>query len=372
MDKDLLLGNLSGSTNPHDTLVSDFIGPSMDRMNRGELGFRIGKYPDEQLPTNQQNLSDFRVRLGTLLEYELSRSMQWNIEDQSIDDVYASCVVANRFPDLQVRGQDGTLGLRFEVKSIQTIAEEAAANFDTLVKDIRKGKDYIVLMVWNWSPIPENKDVQQPYISDYYLFDAYNIALLRDAYWLNTPGSDEGYQGFDLCDGVTYDGGATGAGYKEEEGNYGKLTRIYNESFDYKESIPDRVEDIGTLDRYLQMKKNIRILSFKDIIKEYVLEEKFDYQVIEDDIPFLARVHNKDICIYVYGSNSLIGKRDMEEKLKMNLQSTNDNSYIIKMNPKFNWKPYPVTGNLNVGKAMENKQNKPNPIKEFINSSILG
>lgn len=372
MDRDFLLGDIEGVEDPRSTLLTELVRPSMSRLNEGELGFRIGKYPDERLPKNQRNLSDIRTRVGTLLEYELSRAMQWHIENQSIDQVYASCVVANKYPDLAVRGQNGEMGLRMEVKSIQTVAEEAAANFDTILKDIRRDKDYIILMVWNWEPIPENTSVKHPYVSDFYCFNAYNIALLRDTYWLNTPGSIEGgYQGFDLCKGVTYDGGETGDGYKEEEGNYGKLTRIYNKDFEHEDAIPERVKSMGTLERYLEMKVNIKINSFKDVIKEYILKPKYRYEVLEDGFPFLARIHNEEVNIFIYGAESLRGKTEMEEEINKKVDNVGENCYAIKINPKFNWKPYPVEENLSIGKPIANKQNKPNGIGSFIENRLV-
>ena len=370
MDRDFLLGDIESVEDPRSTLFTELVQPSMNRLNEGELGFRIGNYPDERLPTNQRNLSDIRTRVGTLLEYELSRAMQWRIREQGIEQVYASCGIANKYPDLTIRGQGGEMGLRMEVKSFQTVAEEPAANFETLLKDIRKGRDYIILMVWNWRSIPENKDVERPYIAQFHCFDAYNIALLRDAYWLNRPDSEDGYQGFDLCEGINYAGGEDGEGYKKEEGNYGKILRIYKRGFEYDEAIPERVISNGTLERYLNMKNEARSLRYKDVINKYLAKDTYDINIIVDGFPFLANVYNDDVSVFLYGNEDLRDKNDMEEEIQERIDNVDENSYAIKINPKFKWKPYPIEEDMSLGGSILNKQNKPNTIDNFIREDL--
>ena len=183
-------------------------------------------FPDDVLPTNQRNLTDVRTRIGILLEYEFAKavtaSLPPEVKEQGVALTY---VIANQFPDLAFRGADGQIGVRFEMKAIETIAEEKAANFATLIKDIRKDTDFVVVLLWEWRK-HKSGDKKFPHIDNYFVMDAYQLAQMRDCNWLNNPPSklQSTRQGFDLTFAVN----AKPDSYNKEEGNFGKLMRIFD------------------------------------------------------------------------------------------------------------------------------------------------
>lgn len=203
-----------------DTLLAD----AARQLNAGRLSSRLPLWDDEPIPTNQRNLTDVRTRMGSLLEYELAGAINVLLDEHDLPGLRATYVVAHRYPDLVIR-EAGTAqtGIRLEVKCIEAVAEEKSANFDTLLKDIQMGRDFVAILVWEWHRAAGTQ-VRTPRIEFVEVFDAYALARNRDRYWLGSPPSDlgEGRQGFDLCSGVTCKQGV----YHEEEGNYGKLMRL--------------------------------------------------------------------------------------------------------------------------------------------------
>ena len=135
-------------------------------------------------------------------------------------------VVANRFPDFEVRSRTGQRGLRIEVKCIQCVAEEKSANFDVLKKDLDPRSDFVIVFLWEWffdeSSISWDR---APKMIRAFVLHAHSLAVLRDERWLSRPPhqAGEAFQGFDLRFAVT----ARNSSYSEEQGNYGKLLRIW-------------------------------------------------------------------------------------------------------------------------------------------------
>lgn len=124
----------------------------VDRFNQESSRKRFGLYQNEQIPANERNLTDVRTRMGTLIEFELARISNELLPELGIDDIFWSYVVANRFPDLEIRRNNGDRLLRLEIKCLQCIAEEKSANYDTLKKDIDPNTDFVVVCLWDWMP----------------------------------------------------------------------------------------------------------------------------------------------------------------------------------------------------------------------------
>jgi hypothetical protein len=119
------------------------------------------------------------------------------------------------------------------VKCLQSIAEEKAANFDTLRKDIHPATDFLAVFLWEWHrDATAVKWDRAPLIQTAYIFHAASLVELRDRYWLNNPPNNlgTGLQGFDLRYGVNCSEGR----YSKEEGNYGKLMRLWQEGTAYQ------------------------------------------------------------------------------------------------------------------------------------------
>lgn len=248
---------LKGESIPLDTLswlAESFLPEIVKRLNETDVRRRLGIYAGEKIPENERNLTDVRNRVSLIFEYELARLATRILEDCGIEDIFWSYVVANRFPDLEVRTSSGSRGLRVEVKCLQTIAEEKSANFDTLRKDIHPQTDFVIVFAWDWRY--DSKDVawdRAPFVYQAYVFHASSLALLRDWYWLNCPPDDlgDGLQGFDLRYAVNCKQGK----YNEEEGNYGKLLRIWQKGFKYEPPMSDLVR--RTIADYLAFKSEV-------------------------------------------------------------------------------------------------------------------
>lgn len=245
---------LTGAREPMETLVwlqETFVPTVIKDLNSTDVRRRLGIYAGEKIPENERNLTDVRNRVSLIIEYELARIATRILEGMKIDDIFWTYVVANRFPDLEVRQDNGCRGLRVEVKCLQTIAEEKSANFDTLRKDIHPRTDFLVVFLWEWNS--EKSEViwdRAPQIVNAYVFHASSLAHVRDWYWLNKPPSNlgDGLQGFDLRYAVN----CTNGSYNEEEGNYGKLLRIWKKGFRYKPESSALMDK--TIDDYLKFK----------------------------------------------------------------------------------------------------------------------
>ena len=239
-----------------------------NRFNAEDSRKRFGLYKGEKIPTNERNLTDVRTRLGVLIEFELARLSNELLSEFGIHDFFWSYVVANRFPDLEVRHNNGDRFLRIEVKCLQCIAEEKAANFDTLLKDVDPRTDYVVVCTWDWnhgkSPIYDWDAV--PMIDKIYVFHAYSLTLMRDTYWLNCPPSDlgSGYQGFDIRHAVTCKKGR----YAPEGGNYGKLMRIWDGNFKFRPKDSTELRDTEEEYRLFKIEiiqRGFEILAFRQL-----------------------------------------------------------------------------------------------------------
>ena len=242
----------------------------MNRYNLETSRKRYGLYRNERIPSNERNLTDVRTRMGVLIEFELARLSNEILLELGIEDVFWSYVVANRFPDLEIRENNGNRLLRLEIKCLQCIAEEKSANFDTLIKDINPNTDFVIVCLWDWDD--GGNDTCQwdlaPKLFKMYVFHAYSLAQLRDTYWLNKPPADlgTGYQGFDVRYAVT----CTDSVFSKEQGNYGKLTRIWKKDFAYRP-----VETPALLDteaEYIKFQREIIRAGFEILAKKQLSE----------------------------------------------------------------------------------------------------
>lgn len=262
---------MEASDSPKATLrlLQDVYFPEVKRrMNSRESLRRLSLYNGEVLPSNERNLTDVRTRMGILIEFELARISNQIADDLGITDFFWSYVVANRFPDLEVRHNDGSRLLRIEVKCLQARAEEKSANFSTLIKDIDPYTDFVVVCTWDWNRTPDpvvNWD-QAPRLFDIYVFHAYSLALMRDLRWLHSPQnlSTNQLQGFGLRHAITTNGSI----YSREQGNYGKLLRIWDLNLAQRPKSEHFIED--TISTYLAFKDSISKKGFEVIATEHL------------------------------------------------------------------------------------------------------
>lgn len=249
-----LRDHLTGAREPLETLSwlrDSFLPAVIGDLNAIDVRRRLGIYSGEKIPENERNLTDVRNRVSLIIEYEMARIATRILEHAGVQEIFWSYVVANRFPDLEVRHDSGRRGLRVEVKCLQTLAEEKSANFDTLRKDIHPKTDFLVVFLWEWRYDPSQVTWDRaPQIVRVYVFHAASLAHLRDWYWLNKPPNNlgDGLQGFDLRYAVN----CTNDVYNEEEGNYGKLLRIWQEGFQYRPQSSELIDQ--TINDYLVFK----------------------------------------------------------------------------------------------------------------------
>lgn len=271
MNKNEIITMLSATPSPKQIaqwLRTQYFPEIVSRFNHESSRKRFGLYQNEQLPANERNLTDVRTRMGVLIEFELARISNDLLPEMGITDIFWSYVVANRFPDLEVRRNSGERLLRLEIKCLQCIAEEKSANFDTLMKDIDPRTDYVVVCLWDWNNAssPTYAWDSVPQIYKIYIFHAYSLTALRDAYWLNKPPANigDGYQGFDARYAVTCSNGH----YSKEQGNYGKLTRIWKKGFAYRPAETEELLD--TENEYLSFQKEIIATGFEILSKSHL------------------------------------------------------------------------------------------------------
>ena len=256
------LGNAREPLETLNWLRDDFLPLAKDHLNSVDVRRRIALYAGERIPENERNLTDVRNRVSLIVEYELARIATRLIEDLEIRDLFWSYVVANRFPDLEVRNSAGRRGLRIEVKCLQSAAEEKSANFDTLRKDVHPRTDFLVVFLWEWKQ--DGGEVswdRAPHVERIYVFHAASLAQLRDSYWLNNPPKNlgGGAQGFDLRYAVNCNQG----NYNEEEGNYGKLLRLWTADFEHAPHMTPLLE--RTRDDYLVFQREVVDIGFDNL-----------------------------------------------------------------------------------------------------------
>ena len=168
-----------------DFLIDEFIPAVIAKLNEPETRRRMALYGGDRIPEHERNLTDVRNRMSLLIEYKLAWIGNDILEEHGIKDLFWTNVVANRFPDLELRDVEGTRGVRIEVKCLQAIAEEKSANFDTLKKDLNPKTDYVVVFIWEW--FRDEAAVawdRAPKILRAFVFHASSLAELRDYNWL--------------------------------------------------------------------------------------------------------------------------------------------------------------------------------------------
>lgn len=335
-------------------VMVEILNVAIKRMNERILPRYFTLFHDDVIPTNQRNLTDVRTRMGILLEYELAQCIKDVLPRDVQEKVALTYVIANRFPDFEFRRRDGGFGLRFEVKAIQTIAEEKSANFDTLIKDIRRGTDFVVVLVWEWQD-HKSDPLRHPNIDGVFVFDAYQLAQMRDCYWLNTPPSDvgAGCQGYDLCYGVN----CTNGKFNKEEGNYGKLTRIFSD--EYAEYLPSDVAACRAVKEYTPFVRLVNNLGLERILRAVANEFTGDARLVsklespEFPLVLLAK-HPKELILFV-------GDVAMPNKGKLSqLMAATKVTSAMRMNSKFSWVVQDRSG------ASKAEGRKPHEAKEWV------
>ncbi|RQZ77893.1 MerR family DNA-binding transcriptional regulator [Burkholderia cepacia] len=209
--------------------LNETIGPKLkSRLRENSAMRRISVFEGTQLPLAPEVISSVRGRVSQFLETQFGDLMEATLHDEGLVEAFIGTVAAHQYPDFELRFSDDTKGLRFEVKAIESLADEAAANFATLLGQIREETDYLALIVWAWDESPSRIQRRRtPQVQDIRFFHARSLALMRDHHWLTTPDRKKGkngLQGFDSLRAWT----GVRDNLEHEQNNYGKILRLFD------------------------------------------------------------------------------------------------------------------------------------------------
>lgn len=318
----------------HSYLDDELVGDAVALLNGIILPTSVPLFKDDLLPANQRNLTDVRTRIGILLEFEFALAVSSVLSPSSpLQGMFMTYVVANQFPDLAFRDSAGRIGIRFEVKAIQATAEEKSANFSTMIKDVRKGTDFVVVLLWEWKRHQSNNS-SYPHIEAHFVMDAYQLAQMRDCHWLNTPpnGLTETRQGFDLEYGVN----ANANGYNREEGNFGKLMRIFQDKHEcfLDESVLHGLT-LQTYRLFAETATRLGLLHVGRQIAERATQDGGQCQPISDALPTCYLLECAKGTFVIIGSRRMPAKQEALGIMKQYAASN-----VMVMNEKFSWKVY--------------------------------
>lgn len=336
------------------------------RVNSGIFGLMAAKLPSEKLPQNERNLTDARTRIGTLLEYTLAVETNNVLQiDYELNSQYVmGFVLANQYPDLVLRNEKHEPVIRFEVKSIQGISEEKSANFDALVRNVKKNSDIVCVMLWEWDTFVRNgSSVEYPKIHNVFAFDAYTLALQRDLNWLaNTITSTTTNRQIKLID-VSGAYVPNGSLFKEEEKNMGKLMRIDTTN------LTTGIRETNEL--YEVFKREVAQFGIYQIVARCI--EHYEGTVVENyNFNFYAGDISEVLLAERLSDNSklliLAGSRQSKAKIK-NIVTARNPTHTLVINDKFKWDLYAFSKTTNALRKID-EGNKPTQAYEILKSEL--
>jgi hypothetical protein len=248
----------------HITFVEELLSEAIVRVNSGVSKTLTARLSSEIPPLDSRHLTDTRTRVSTLLEYSLAYEMNGLLGAQG-KGLSVSSVLWNVFPDLLVRDAHRNPLIGLEVKALHTAAEEKSANLSTPLHVIKKGSDFVIILIWAWRrEVINGVSITYPHIHLTGVFDAYLLAQIRDYSWLYKQGNR--FKGIDI--GTPIISSETTAGsFKAEEGNMGKLMRIELES-----GLPLTTPNLGDLQveatKYREFKERALALGLTETFHE--------------------------------------------------------------------------------------------------------
>ncbi len=174
----------------------------------------------EPLPTDQRQLSSYRTRLGTMLEYGLSTEIEKILSNLFGNEFFLTFAVAHEFPDFYLRDKERKPILKIEMKAVDADSDEQSARFDVLLEHLDEFRDFILFIGWKWQEQESNTmKWESPVIFTFAFVSAHDLGLVRDARLIATGGKIE--NGVILVPSTKNPGTFT-----NDPGNYGKLWRI--------------------------------------------------------------------------------------------------------------------------------------------------
>jgi len=194
----------------------------------GEFGpRRLSKKPRnvEPLPIDPRQLSAYRTRIGTMLEYAISTAIDSILRQRYGETYQLTFVTSHQYPDFCLRDRSLETVLRVEMKAVDADSDEQAARFDAPTVWIDNERDMVLFVGWQWADLVGNGGEiigEYPYIFASLVVPAGDIARERDTRLEITGGRIEGEKVYVFSESQ--------GDYVADPGNYGKLWRIVHAS----------------------------------------------------------------------------------------------------------------------------------------------
>jgi len=191
----------------------------------------------EPLPTDTRQLSSYRTRLGTLLEYALSTEIDGILKERYNNNLFFTFAVAHEYPDFYLRNAKMEPVLKVEMKAVDADSDEQAARFDVPTHEIDPDRDFIIYVGWKWKSetLSDGTRCEHPHIFSYCLIPAIEIANERDKRLFEVGGNIE--EGIVLVPSTKNPGT-----FVKDPGNYGKFWRIIHKSRRYSVEYTDHIK----------------------------------------------------------------------------------------------------------------------------------
>lgn len=198
-----------------DELNRSYVPSARTRYN-SEFGPRyFGRPPVEPVPTDPRRLTDFRSRLGALIEYGLGVTLDALFQEDFGPGLRWSFVVANQYPDFYVRDLPGGILLRIDCKLLHDESDEYSARFALPVADIAPEEDLLLYGAWQWRTMSwGGHPLVYPHVLELLVVPAIDVAEERDRHLAIRGGRIES------------DGRAIVPPNWAPDTNYGKINRI--------------------------------------------------------------------------------------------------------------------------------------------------
>lgn len=324
-------------------LNKDIFPEIVNQINNSISANRLSRLSKEEepVPDHSRNLTEIRTRVGLLLEFNLAST----IEEYLPDEHKATYGTSQAHADIVLRDRQYQPTIRLEVKALEDIAEEKAANYKDLVHSIDPNKDILAIFLWGWKE-DEIDGVNHVYPKLYSLeaFRMKQIALSRDLLWMRNSNENLVDIGGPVLEKGSKD-------LKEEEGNMGKLTRIVDEA------ALDENPDLRSMLDFDELRRYAEYISYcqgtgilrasqyyiKDSGYEVVNQvnslkyEKGETQYVltaTDDSGNPLLIYSRNRAVH---SGSLVSDLSNQLKDELDKMDSEEGDFLIIENEKFKW-----------------------------------
>lgn len=200
----------------------------------------------EPLPTALRQLSSYRTRLGTMLEYSISSQIDAVLKRWYGERVSLTFVVSHKYPNFYLRDSVLEKCLRIEMKCVDCESDEQAARFDAPTADIDPNRDFVLFVGWEWKKekLDNGEEWEHPSIFAHVFVPAIELTRERDIRLYSIGGKIE--DGKVLVPSTKRPGT-----FVPDPGNYGKFWRIV---LPRRRTAPDLSEQIK---RFIEFQKEV-------------------------------------------------------------------------------------------------------------------